>query len=395
MPLYEYQYIDPKGRKRSGLMEAQGEREVKQKLREQSILLTKLQQKVKIASKQQLKGESLLTFTIQLAQLVSAGIPLFESLTAIEEQMRGEPFHQILLGLCEKVKSGVSLSQAMSQYPESFDRLYCGMVAAGEAVGTLGVVLDKLALFLRKQMKLKKQISTALIYPAILGGFSFLIIGVLLGFVIPSLEGIFADRQLNGFTGSILVASKIFRYYWWLYVPVLSGLIFLITWKLRSPEGHLLLQKIMLKIPVLKTLAIQAALARFCRTLATLLQGGLSMIESLQISRGVMRNALLEKDMMRAEEKIVEGRVLSQELARSAYIPKLVPRMLAVGEESGTSVAMLGCIADMYEQELEKTLDRVMALIQPVILIFMGLIIGTVLLAILLPLTDVGSFSMG
>jgi general secretion pathway protein F/type IV pilus assembly protein PilC len=155
------------------------------------------------------------------------------------------------------------------------------------------------------------------------------------------------------------------------------------------------MERNLLKVPVLKTLVIQTAVARFCRTMGTLLQGGLSMIDSLRISRGVMRNVVLEKEIQLAETRIIEGHPLSQQLGKSIYFPKLISRMLAVGEESGTSVQMLNQIADMYEQEIEKTLDRVMALSQPIILIVMGMIIGIVLLAILLPLTDVSSFSIG
>lgn len=395
MPLYQYQYVDGKGKRRSGFIEAQGDREAKDKLREQGLLVTQLGIKNKVKTKQNLKGEGLLAFTVQLSQLVNAGVPLFESLMALEEQVRGEAYHRIVLSLCEQIRSGTSLSAAMATYPESFDKLYCGMVAAGEAVGALGPVLEKLTQFLAKQMKLKKQITTAMIYPCILGGFSMLIIALLLGFVVPSLEGIFAERKLNAFTNGVLIISHIFRSYWWLYIPIGIGTIAGTVWKLRSPEGRLWIERNLLKLPVIKTLIIQTSVSRFCRTMATLLQGGLSMIEALRISRGVMRNAVLEKEVQAAEGKIIEGHSLSQELGRSAYIPQLVPRMLAVGEESGTSVVMLGRIADMYEQELEKTLDRVMALAQPVILIIMGLVIGTVLLAILLPLTDVSSFSVG
>ncbi|WP_068468570.1 type II secretion system F family protein [Candidatus Protochlamydia phocaeensis] len=395
MPLYQYQYVDGKGKRRSGFIEAQGDREAKDKLREQGLLVTQLGIKNKVKTKQNLKGESLLAFTVQLSQLVNAGVPLFESLMALEEQVRGETYHRIILSLCEQIRSGSSLSAAMATYPESFDKLYCGMVAAGEAVGALGPVLEKLTQFLAKQMKLKKQITTAMIYPCILGSFSMLIIALLLGFVVPSLEGIFAERQLNAFTNGVLVISHIFRGYWWLYIPIGIGAIAGAIWKLRSIEGRVWIEKNLLKLPVIKTLIIQTSVSRFCRTMATLLQGGLSMIEALRISRGVMRNAILEKEVQVAEGKIIEGHSLSQELGRSAYIPQLVSRMLAVGEESGTSVVMLGRIADMYEQELEKTLDRVMALAQPVILIVMGLVIGTVLLAILLPLTDVSSFSVG
>jgi general secretion pathway protein F/type IV pilus assembly protein PilC len=395
MPLYQYQYVDAQGKRRSGVIEAQGDKEAKSKLREQGVLVTQLQPKSKMSRKQHLKGDNLLAFTVQLSQLLNAGVPLYESLTAVEEQSRGEPYHRIILSLCDQIRTGMSLSAAMGAYPESFDRLYCGMVAAGEAVGVLGPVLEKLTHFLTRQMKLKKQIITAMIYPAILGGFSLLIIALLLGFVVPSLEGIFADRKLNAFTNSVLAISRLFRSYWWLYLPIgLGGAIWGI-WKIRSQAGRLWLERNLLKVPLIKTLVVQTAVARFCRTMGTLLQGGLSMMDSLRISRGVMRNVVLEKEIQLAEGKIIEGHSLSQELGRSAYIPNLVSRMLAVGEESGTTVNMLNRIADMYEQEIEKTLDRVMALAQPIILIVMGLVIGTVLLAIMLPLTDVSSFSVG
>jgi general secretion pathway protein F/type IV pilus assembly protein PilC len=395
MPLYQYHYVDVQGKKRSSVIEAQGEKEAKTKLREQGLLVTSIVLKEKVSKKQNLKGDNLLAFTVQLSQLVNAGVPLYQSLTAIEEQVRGEPYHSIVLSLCEQIRTGISLSGAMASYPNSFDRLFCGMVAAGEAVGALGPVLDKLSYFLDRQMRLKKQIITAMIYPVILGSFSMLIICVLLGFVVPSLEGIFADRKLNAFTSSVINLSHLFRHYWWIYFPVIGGLITWIVWTVRSPKGKIWIEKTLLKVPLLRTLIIQTAVARFTRTMGTLLQGGLSMIDSLRISRGVMRNAVLEKEIEIAETRIIEGSSLSQELGRSDYFPHMAARMLAVGEESGTSVAMLNRIADMYEQEIEKSLDRVMALAQPLILIVMGLVIGTVLLAILLPLTDVSSFSVG
>lgn len=395
MPLYQYQYVDSSGKRKSGAIEAQGDREAKEKLREQGFLITQLKEKSKINRKQNLKGDNLLAFTVQLSQLINAGVPLYESLTAIEEQSRGDSYHRVILSICEHIRSGTSLSVAMGHYPDSFDKLYCGMVAAGEAVGALGPVLEKLTQFLNRSMKLKKQIVTAMIYPGILAGFSLLIIGVLLGFVVPSLEGIFAERKLNTFTNAVLAFSHLFRDYWWFYFPVILGILAWGIWQLRSAKGRLWLEKTLLKVPLLKTLVIQTAVARFCRTMGTLLQGGLNMIESLRISRNIMRNVVLEKEIQIAEGKIIEGHSLSQELKRSAYFPNLVARMLAVGEESGTNIIMLNRIADMYEGEIEKTLDRVMAMAQPVILIVMGLVIGTVLLAILLPLTDVSSFSIG
>jgi general secretion pathway protein F/type IV pilus assembly protein PilC len=394
MALYNYEAIDSKGKKKSGLIEAQNEKEAKDKLRSQNLMVKKLSTRSGVASKQNLKGDALVAFTVQLSQLLNAGVPLYEALVALEEQYRGENPHRIVLSLCEQIKAGQSLSQAMNQFPQSFDRLYCSMVMAGESVGALDIVLEKLSQLLQKQNRLKKQIITAMIYPAVLASFSFLIILMLLGFVVPSIEGIFADRELNGFTEFVLSTSRVFRNYWWIFFPIVIGTLTYLIYFLKKPSGKLWLERTLIKVPVLKTLVIQTAVARFCRTMGTLQQGGLPVIDSLRIAREVMRNVVLEEEVKQAEGKIIEGSSLSAEIKNSRYFPKMVSRMLAVGEEAGNSTIMLNKIAEMYESEIEKTLDRVMALAQPIILIVMGAIIGTVLIAILLPLTDVSSFTM-
>lgn len=395
MPLYQYQALDAKGKRKKGLIEAQGEREAKDKLRDMGVMVTSLAIKTSMSSRQNLKGESLMAFTLQLSQLVGAGVPLYESLLAIEGQCRSEPYHRIVLSLCEQIKAGASLSQAMSAYPDSFNELYCSMITAGEAVGVLDDILEKLAQLLSKQIKLRGEIITAMVYPAILAGFSLLIILMLLGFVIPSIEGIFAERKLNAFTSFVLSVSHFFRDYWWIYVPVIAGTIGYLVYFLRKPVGKLWLERTFLKTPLIKTLMVQAAVARFCRTMGTLLHGGLPLIESMRISRDVMRNSVMAEEVKVAEKRIIEGSSLGKELARAKLFPPMVAQMLSVGEDSGSVVTMFNRIADMYEQDLEKTLNRLMALSQPAILIVMGIVIGTMLLAILLPLTDVSSLGGG
>jgi general secretion pathway protein F/type IV pilus assembly protein PilC len=391
MPLYDYQAFSQQGKKQTGVIEANNEKEAKDKLREKGMMVSKVSAKTRVSSRQNLAGDNLLAFTLQLSQLVNAGVPLYESLVALEDQSQGESYHRILLSLCEQIKAGSSLSDAMKQYPESFDRLYCSMVGAGEAAGALGLILERLTQFLSRQMRLKKEITTALTYPLILSCFCMLIIGVLLGFVVPSIEGIFADRQLNKFTALVLGVSHIFRYYWWAYIPALVGFVGFSFYKLRSREGKLWLERVSLKIPLIRNLVIQTSIARFSRTMATLQQGGLTMIDSLRLSTDVMKNITLEEEMKSAETKIIEGSSLSAQLKRSKYIPSIVSRMLAVGEDTGNATIMFNKIADMYEDNLEKTLARVMTLAQPVILIIMGGIIGLVMVAILLPLSEVAS----
>lgn len=393
MPLYQYQAIDKEGKKRYGLMEGTSESDVKGKLRGQGVMVTQLAEKKSASSKQNLRGDDLVGFTLQLSQLVSAGIPLYESLIAIEEQYRAEPYHRILLSLCEQIKAGAPLSEAMGNYPQSFDKLYCAMVRAGESIGALDMVLKELAALLEKRAKLKKQIVTAMVYPSILAIFAFLVILLLLGFVIPSIEEIFIGRELNAFTNMVLGISRFFRSYWWLCLGLFGGLVTYLIISVRSKAGKIWLERNLLKVPFIKTLVLQASIARFARTMETLQRGGLTIMDSLKISRQVMGNVVLEGEISRAEERIIEGSSLSAEIGKSEWFPPLVSRMLSVGEDSGSTIAMLGRIADMYEGDLEKTLQRVMALAEPVILIIMGVVIGVILLAILLPLTDVSSFA--
>jgi len=395
MPLYYYEALDNQAKKQRGVIEAQGEKEAKLKLRDRGLMVSSLSTKVKVSSKENLNADALVTFTVQLSQLVNAGVPLYQSLITIEEQNHRERFHRILLSLCDQIKGGSSLSQGMQSYPESFDKLYTSMIAAGEASGNLGLVLERLGELLTKRQQLKSQITTAMIYPTILAVFSLLIIGVLLGFVVPSIEGIFEGRKLNAFTEFVLGMSHFFREWWIVYLPVIFVTVGAIVYQFYTEKGQERMERLFMSLPLVKTMIVQAAVIRFARTMTTLLQGGLTIIDSLRMARSVMNNHILEKEIEHAEQKIMEGSSLSQELKKSSYIPRIVYRMIAIGEETGNTVAMLHSIADIYERTLDKTLGRLVALAQPVILIVMGGVIGLVMLAILLPLSDIATFTGG
>jgi type II secretory pathway component PulF len=401
MGLFHYRYIDPKGKKRSGLIDAEGLSDAKEKLRTQKIFILSLEQTEKKKkkwffsrgkAKDQLPADHLITFTTQLSQLLIAGMPLYESLLSLEEQYRHEPFHPIMLTLCEQIKRGSALSVAMGHFPESFNNLYCSMIAAGESVGALDATLEKLSSLLSKQRKIKKQLTTALIYPILLFAFSFVVCLLLLTFVIPSLETLFEDRPVNRFTQLVMGLSHFLTGGWLIYLPILGGMCGSILYLFYSQRGKKWMQRQTLRLPLLKTLITQTAMARFARTMGTLLQGGVPILPALEISRKVMRNPLLEEIVEQAAGKIVEGSLLSQELKKSTLIPTLVPRLLAIGEEGGSAPIMFHKIADLYEEEVEKTLSRVTALAQPVVLVIMGGIVGLIMLAVLLPLTDVNAF---
>lgn len=392
MPVYHYQAIEG-GKKRKGFIEAASLEDAKQKLREQNILITSLTTTSTLSKKQNLSSDKLLAFTTMLNQLISSNIPLYESLVAVEEQVRGEPYHRVVLSLTEQVKAGSRLSDAMKSFPESFNKLYTSMIGAGEAAGALKIVLGRLTQFLEKQAKLRKQISNALIYPAILACFALSVIILLMGFVIPSIEGVFEGRTLNAYTEVVISISRFLRKYWWILI---IGLVSVGTWGyffLKKPHVKTWIQRQLMRVPILRNFIIDAALVRFARTLSTLQEGGLPLIEALALSKEVMQNAPMQEDVGRAEKKILEGGNLSTELKKSRYIPSMAARMIAVGEETGHLSEMFRKVADMYEDSLEKTIERVMSLVQPAILIIMGVIIGLVLLAILLPMTDISALS--
>lgn len=400
MPVYYYQSIDKLGKKASNTIEAANEGEAKDKLRMQGLLITGLSNKKenKIPFRKRckdLKGESLVTFTTQLAELLKASLPLYESLNSIEEQYRKDSFHPLIIRLCESIKEGGSLSSAMREFPASFSHDYCAMVEAGESIGALDIALDKLALMLAKKRKLNKQIVTALLYPAILLSFSCLTILMLLTFVIPTLEGLFEGREVNAFTSLVISFSHFFTRYPHLYIPVVLAIPLSLLYARRKKRFREWSQKLFLSLPIVKKIMVETALARFTRTLGSLLQGGVTMIAALQCARGVMRHPLLEKEIEEAEKKIVEGSRLSRELRKSKLIPTLVPRLLTIGEEGGKAQEMLLKLADIYEEEVEKKIARFLAILQPAILLLMGLIVGIIMLAVLLPLTDVNSFMNG
>lgn len=391
MTAYLYKAINQKGEKKQGLIDAANVEEAKERLREQGFMVSELKLQTADNSGGNFNDSTRVAFTLQLGQLLNAGLPLYECLKTLEEQYRDEKSHRIIASLADKIKSGISLSTAMAAHPKSFDTLYSSMVAAGEAAGALELVLDRLGSYLSRQQEIKKQIMTALLYPAVLGTFAFLIVILLITYVVPSIEGLFEGRELNTFTTIVIQSSHFLTGYWYLYIPLLALIVLGTVWKFRTPQGKLLLERIGLKLPMVKTMMIQAAISRFARTMGTLQEGGLPLIHCLRMAKGVMKNHTLSTVISRAEERIVEGSSLSYQLKHSALIPRLVSRMLAVGEETGKTTAMWNKIADIYESELNKTITRIVALAQPVILLVMGGVVGFILMAILLPLTDVAS----
>lgn len=390
MPIFRYRALTEMGKKISGVIDADSYDLAKNKLKKEKILVTKLSA-IKYKKEVTLSPQLLLAFTRELGQLLIAGLPLYESLLTIEEKYRRHRSHSLLLDLCDKLKGGAQLSMALKTYPKSFDSIYISMVQAGEKTGSLAWAFQQLYELIERRQKLKKQLVSAMAYPAFLGVFCFLVVIGLLLFVIPSMRELFEGRHLHPLTQTVLSMSNFLQHsFLTLMLTVICASLGLIYF-FRRPEGKLLFQKCLQKIPIVKTILLQAALIRFCRSASILLKGGVPLITSLSISRKSMRHALLEGAISDAEKYLVEGKTLSGQLKSSACIPPLVTRMISIAEETGKLPEMLKSLSDIYDQELERSLTQVITFLQPALLIILGGVVGLVILSILLPLTDVSS----
>lgn len=392
MALYKYKALGEGGRRVVGVIDADSLEGAKERLLSQKILVTKLFSIEKSKKETVLEGSLLLSFTREMGQLLTAGLPLYESLLTIEEKYRKSSSHLLFLDLCDRLKGGSSLSLALKNYPKTFDTIYLTMVQAGEKTGSLPWVFEQLQELIARRQKLKKQLVSALAYPLFLASFCLILVLGLLLFVIPTMKELFEGRTLHPVTAIVLSCSQFVIHHGMklLLGLILLGALFFIL--IQRATTRQFLHRQLLHFPLFKTVTTEAALVRFCRTNAVLLFGGVPIVSALSLARSVMRHPYLEEGIEQAEKKIVEGKILSQELKNSSHIPPLVVRMLAIAEETGKMAPMFQNIADIYDEQLEKNLTQITTFLQPVLLVTLGIIVGIVILSILLPLTDVGSF---
>ncbi len=392
MPLYRYQALSKEGKKTQGVIQADSYVVAKEMLRKQKIFVTKLlnyEEKQKIVK---FSNQVLLGFTRDLSQLLKAGLPLYESLIAIQEKYQKHPAHSVFLDLCDKIKHGKHLSEALKGYPKIFDQIYIAMIASAEETGTLPEVVVQLERLIYRQHQLKKQLVSAMIYPTFLLSFCTIVVIALFFFLIPSMQQLFEGRPLHPMTQAILSVSLFLRKNGILLGSGFAFFIVSLIVFLMRPKGKYWMQKLVLKISVLRKVVTQAVLARFCRALSVMLSSSVPLLDALKLSKKVMNHLYFEEVVTTAENKIMQGKKLSEELAKSPYIPSLVIRMLAISEEAGNTSEMLANIASIYEEDLDKTITRFTSMLQPIMLLFLAVVVGIVILSILLPLTDVGSF---
>jgi general secretion pathway protein F len=411
MPVYAYKGIGPGGKAVNGVRDADSPKALRQLMRKDGVVLTEFDiskggKKVQSAGKGALGrdvnfGEMLgrvrrnevAAFTRQLATLLRAGIPLAESLGALFEQIENPKLHAIVGEVRTAVNEGSSLADSLAKHPAVFNDLFVSMVRAGEIAGNLDEVLGRLAEFMESSARLRSKVQGAMIYPFLMIGVGVVIMGILMVAVIPKITVIFEqqDMALPWNTEILIFFSDLIIGYWWLLaVIVVAGFIAFRKWS-RSPTGKTRWHGMILKMPLFGSLLRQVAVARFTRTMSTMLSAGVPMLRSLETSKDILGNVVLMDVIDRARTAVSEGESLAVTLRRSGQFPPAVTHMIAVGERAGELETMLLRVSDAFDAEVDMKLGRMTALLEPLMLIVMAVGVGFVIFSIMMPIMDMGS----
>lgn len=402
MSVFEYVALDEKGRQRKGFVDAPGIAAARQKLREESVYPVEINQAsdrkepslagvFKINIWERVSANDVSMFTRQLSTLLGAGMPLVPSLSILMKQAKNPLLKKSLAQIREQVNEGKSLTEGMSGFPKIFPPFYLNMIRAGEASGTINLVLERLADFSENQQTLMNKIRSALAYPIIMFFMGSAVIFLLMAFVVPKITGIFADmnQTLPLITIILITISNFLKSFWWLILILLAAGAAVFKYMTNSTEaGKRQWDNAKLKIPVWGQVNRKIAIARFSRTLATLLQSGVPLLSAMEIVRNVVNNIIIGDAISKARKDLEEGKGLSGPLTQSGIFPPLVIEMIAVGEQSGTLERMLNRIATAYETEAQSDIMVMTSLLEPVMILVMGLGVGFVVVSILLPIFE-------
>jgi type IV pilus assembly protein PilC len=404
MPTFQYEAMDHTGREVKDSIDASTQEEAQQLIRQKGFFVTKIAEKAKKAKARATKKggrkrkksftigkistKQLCIFTRQLSTLQDAGLPILRSLKILEGQCKPGVLKNSLQDIVEDIESGSTLSEACAKHPKAFDRLYCNMIKAGEAGGALEAILQRLADFKEKAQSLKRRIKSAMVYPAVVITVACVIVGFILYYIIPKFKSIFDDFDipLPKMTIYLIAASEFLIKYF--YVVILTPIFIWIFIKLlyRNKTGAYVCDRIALMIPVMGTIIEKSTVARTMRTLGTLVQSGVPILESLNIVRDTAGNAVFERAFNRIYDSIREGETIAQPLKESRIVDDIVVNMIDVGEETGELDTMLNKIADNYDEEVETAVESLVSLLEPIMIVVLGGIIGFIVIALFLPL---------
>ncbi len=409
MAIYEYAGIDKSGKTVSGTKEADSAKALRISLRSSGIFVTKFKEShgfgsssiknINLKSEINIKGlferinvETIALATRQLATLLQSGVPMLESLKALVEQVDNQALKRILSQVRADVNEGSSLADAMAKH-KCFSNVYVNMVRAGETSGALELVLERLADFTEGQSRLQSKVMGALTYPLVMMVVAVVVVIVLMTTVVPKITAMFesAKVQLPLMTRVLIAVSSAISSYWWLLIIIFGFGVFLLLRLLKTPKGRAYWDKTKLRIPVFGPILQMVSIARFSRTLATLLSGGVPLLNTLQIVRNVVSNDALEKAIDKVREAVREGEDIAGPLRRSGQFPPMVTHMIAVGEKSGQLEAMLSRIAIAYEARVETRVSMLTSLLEPLMILFMGVTIGGIVGAVMVPIMQMST----
>ena len=405
MPVFEYRGLNEAGKNVTGLRDADSPKTLRTNLRREGIFLTEVlgekgQSNGKEAPAGQIRfsfervtAEDISIMTRQLAVLVGAGVTLIEALTALIDQIEKEKLKRILSDVKQRVNEGSTLADALAAHPKAFSNLFINMIRAGESSGALDVVLVRLADFTESQAKLRQKVVGALTYPMIMILMSFVILIILFTFVVPKVTKIFEDAKvtLPFTTRALIFTSNLTRDYWYLIVLAAVGVVVAFQrWKV-SPKGRPSWDRFTLKAPIFGKLLRMLSIARFSRTLSTLLKSGVPLLKSMDIVKNIVSNSVLTKVIENARESIQEGESIAEPLKRSKEFPPLVYHMIAIGERSGQLEEMLVNVASAYETQVDVRIGALTSLMEPILIVIMGGVVAFIVFSILMPILQLNT----
>jgi type IV pilus assembly protein PilC len=395
MPLYQYKARDPKGQIVTATMEADSEQAVRNRLREKNYIVTQVGVKGKslnagdmMASFQKVKPKSLTVFSRQFATMISAGLSLVRALDILERQSDDKKLKEVVGDVRRRVEEGSALADAFEAHPTVFSSLYINLTRAGEVGGVLDETMHRVAEFMEKDQTLRAKVKSAMTYPTVIFFFAIAIVVFLLVFALPSFASMFESvgSDLPLMTKVVIMISDTLRNYWLIWIVVIVVLIVAFKQYTKTPKGLYNWHKLMLSLPVFGMLNRKVTVSRFSRTLGTLLSSGVPVMQALEVTGKASGNSVVEKAVDSVRVSIREGESISVPMEASGIFPPMVTQMIAVGEETGSLDAMLKKISDFYDMEVEATLDSLTSLIEPLLMAFMGIMVGFIVIAMYLPL---------
>lgn len=404
MAKYKYIATDADGSEFSGIVEAPSESKAKKDLADKGVKVVRIMEigamgagKAKKAPKPMfgtgVSSANVTIFSRQLATLLKAGLPLLRALEVISRQEKNPYFKAILEHISDNVRTGNKFSDGLAQHPKVFDRLYVNMAKAGEAGGVLDVVLDRLATFQEKAMKTTNKVKSAMVYPIVIMFVAVAILVILMVFVVPQFQKIFADMlgnaQMPALTQSIIDISNFLKEKYIAAIIILAVLIFGTRALLKTKMGIAMKDRAALTMPKMGDLVLKSTVARFTRTFGTLLASGVPILEALTITRGTIKNSIISSALERVHDRVRDGEPLAAPLDQQKIFPSMVTSMVEVGEETGQLSEMLNRIADTYDEEVDNSVGAITSVIEPIMIVFLAVVVGTIVIALFLPIIQI------